>query len=98
MPMGPAVTVLVTGLMVFGFAFAVNSSLHSYLIVAFAGSKKAAEDIGFYYAANAAGRLVGTFLSGLLYQFGGIEACLIGSALFLLITTIGVARLPAPQE
>ena len=72
-----------TGLLVFGFAFAVNSSLHSYLILAYAGSKKAAEDVGFYYAANAAGRFMGTLLSGLLYQFGGIHACLIGSALML---------------
>jgi predicted MFS family arabinose efflux permease len=75
--------VVVTGLAVFGLAFAVNSSLHSYLILAYAGSKKAAEDVGFYYAANAAGRLIGTLLSGLLYQFGGLTACLAGSALML---------------
>ena len=58
--------VLIAGLLVFGVFFAVNSSLHSFLIVAYAGNKKAAEDIGFYYAANAAGRLAGTFLSGFL--------------------------------
>ena len=52
---------------VFGFAFAVISSLHSYLILAYAGSKKAAEDVGFYYAANAAGRLIGIVMSGLLH-------------------------------
>lgn len=77
--------VLVAGLSIFGFAFAVNSSLHSYLILAYAGSEKAAEDVGFYYAANAAGRFIGTLLSGLLYQVGGIYACLGGSALMLAI-------------
>src|SRR3954468_1260498 len=57
---------VVTGLGIFGFAFAVISSLHSYLILAYAGSKKAAEDVGFYYAANAGGRLFGIVLSGVL--------------------------------
>jgi predicted MFS family arabinose efflux permease len=75
--------VVVLGLVLFGLAFAVNSSLHSYLILAYAGSKKAAEDVGFYYAANAAGRLIGTLLSGLLYQVGGLTACLAGSAAML---------------
>ena len=88
------VPVLIIGLLVFGVFFAVNSSLHSFLIVAYAGSKKAAEDIGFYYAANAAGRLAGTFLSGFLYHRGGLLACLAGSALFLVITALIVARLP----
>ena len=88
------VSVLITGLLVFGVFFAVNSSLHSFLIVAYAGSKKAAEDIGFYYAANAAGRLVGTFLSGFLYYQGGLLACLAGSTLFLVITALMVTRLP----
>ncbi|MFN8772637.1 MAG: organoarsenical effux MFS transporter ArsJ, partial [bacterium] len=63
--------VVVAGLGVFGFAFAVNSSIHSYLVLAYAGSEKAAEDVGFYYAANALGRFGGTLLSGLLYQWGG---------------------------
>ena len=75
--------VVVAGLAVFGFAFAVNSSVHSYLILAYAGSEKAAEDVGFYYAANAAGRFAGTLLSGVLYQWGGLGACLAGSALML---------------
>ena len=88
------VPILITGLLVFGVFFAVNSSLHSFLIVAYAGSKKAAEDIGFYYAANAAGRLVGTFLSGFLYYQGGLLACLAGSILFLVITALMVTRLP----
>ncbi len=63
--------ILVTGLALFGAAFAINSSVHSYLILAYAGSEKAAEDVGFYYAANAAGRFGGTLLSGLLYQWAG---------------------------
>ena len=76
---------LVVGLALFGLPFAVNSSLHSYLILAYAGSEKAAEDVGFYYAANAAGRLLGILLSGALYQVGGMTACLFGSAVMLLV-------------
>ena len=82
-PSIPLDTAVVIGLGVFGFAFAVVSSLHSYLILAYAGSAKAAEDVGFYYAANAAGRLMGILLSGALMQWGGIAACLSGSALML---------------
>lgn len=85
---------LVLGLLAFGFAFAVNSSVHSYLILAYAGSEKAAEDVGFYYAANAAGRFMGTLLSGLLYQQGGIEACLIGSAAMLSVSFLVTLALP----
>jgi len=81
-PLRPDI-ILVAGLAVFGAAFAVNSSVHSYLILAYAGSEKAAEDVGFYYAANAAGRFAGTLLSGLLYQWAGLTACLAGSALML---------------
>jgi hypothetical protein len=75
--------VLVAGLALFGLPFAVNSSLHSYLILAYAGSEKAAEDVGFYYAANATGRLLGIILSGVLYQSGGMTGCLVGSAAML---------------
>ena len=75
--------VVVAGLGLFGVAFAVNSSVHSYLILAYAGSEKAAEDVGFYYAANALGRFFGTLMSGLLYQWGGLTASLVGSALML---------------
>lgn len=88
------------GLCIFGIAFAVNSSLHSYLVLAYAGSEKAAEDVGFYYAANALGRFGGTLLSGLLYGWGGISACLIGSALMLaacsLVTLVLPSRALAP--
>ncbi|MBX9909096.1 MAG: organoarsenical effux MFS transporter ArsJ [Beijerinckiaceae bacterium] len=88
--------VLVAGLSLFGFAFAVNSSLHSYLILAFAGSEKSAEDVGFYYAANALGRFGGTLLSGLLYQWGGLQACLVGSGLMLAACFIATLALPGP--
>lgn len=86
--------VVVAGLGVFGVAFAVNSSVHSYLILAYAGSEKAAEDVGFYYAANAAGRFMGTLLSGLLYQWGGLLYALIGSAVMLIICWLVTLALP----
>ncbi len=86
--------ILVAGLCLFGVIFAVNSSVHSYLILAYAGSEKAAEDVGFYYAANAAGRFAGTLLSGLLYQWGGIGACLIGSGVMLATCWLATQALP----
>ena len=85
---------VVGGLGVFGFAFAVNSSIHSYLILAYAGSEKAAEDVGFYYAANAAGRFFGTLMSGLLYQWGGLLYALAGSAMMLTICWAVTLALP----
>ena len=90
--------ILVTGLAIFGAAFAVNSSVHSYLILAYAGSEKAAEDVGFYYAANAAGRFTGTLLSGLLYQWGGLTACLAGSSLMLAACFGTTLLLPVKRE
>ncbi len=90
--------VLAVGLSIFGLPFAVSSSLHSYLILAYAGSKKAAEDVGFYYAANAAGRLAGILLSGVLYQAGGMEACLLGSAAMLLACWAIAFFLPRAAE
>lgn len=89
--------VVVGGLCLFGFAFAVNSSVHSYLILAYAGSEKAAEDVGFYYAANALGRFVGTLLSGLLYQWGGLLYALIGSAIMLGLCWLTTLALPTTQ-
>ncbi|MCB1945711.1 MAG: organoarsenical effux MFS transporter ArsJ [Thauera sp.] len=86
--------VVVGGLGLFGFAFAVNSSVHSYLVLAYAGSEKAAEDVGFYYAANALGRFIGTLLSGLLYQWGGLLYALIGSAVMLLVCWLATLALP----
>jgi MFS family permease len=79
----PLEWIVVAGLGLFGIAFAINSSVHSYLILAYAGSEKAAEDVGFYYAANALGRFFGTLLSGLLYQSGGLAWSLAGSAVML---------------
>ena len=86
--------VLAAGLCLFGLAFAVMSSLHSYLVLAYAGSEKAAEDVGFYYAANAAGRLGGIVLSGALMQAGGIVACLWGSAAMLALCWALTLALP----
>jgi hypothetical protein len=93
-PLSPALLVVV-GLGVFGFVFAVISSLHSYLILAYAGTKKAAEDVGFYYAANAGGRLFGILMSGLLTQYGGLPACLWGSAAMLALCLALTVMLPA---
>ena len=90
--------VLVLGLCLFGLAFAVNSSLHSYLILAYAGSENAAEDVGFYYAANAVGRFTGTLLSGLLYQAAGLTACLIGSGIMLALCWFVTLALPDQRE
>ncbi|MDT7837020.1 organoarsenical effux MFS transporter ArsJ [Aquabacterium sp. OR-4] len=90
--------VVVAGLGLFGFVFAVNSSVHSYLVLAYAGSEKAAEDVGFYYAANALGRFFGTLLSGLLYQWGGLLYALMGSALMLLGCWVITLGLPLQRQ
>jgi predicted MFS family arabinose efflux permease len=87
---------VVGGLITFGVVFAVNSSLHSFLILAYSRSEdEVAMDVGFYYSANAAGRLVGTLLSGVLYLWSGLEGALWGSAAFLAITFLLTLRLPA---
>ncbi len=85
---------IVIGLYIFGAIFALNSSVHSFLILDYADGDKAAINVGYYYMANAAGRLIGTLLSGLLYQYGGLEACLIGSVSFLLVTMLISMGLP----
>ena len=85
---------IVGGLIVFGIAFAMNSSLHSYLVLAFSDDDSVALDVGFYYSANAAGRFVGTLLSGLLYLWGDFAAALWGSTLFVVITWLCAQRLP----
>ena len=87
--------VLVLGLSVFGFVFAVNSSLHSYLILALAKTDQVALDVGFYYMANAAGRLLGTLLSGWVFLQFGFVACLLLSSLLVLCAayvTYGMGR------
>ena len=86
-------TVLVVGLLIFGAVFAINSSVHSYLIVAWARQDGVSLDVGFYYMANAAGRLVATILSGLIYQQWGLPACLFGSAVFVLCSALLARKL-----
>ena len=86
---------VVGGLTLFGIAFAVNSSVHSYLILAFTDSDKVALNVGFYYMANAGGRLVGSLLSGLSYQFWGLTGCLLTASAFIVIAglfTISLSR------
>ncbi|MDH1552834.1 organoarsenical effux MFS transporter ArsJ, partial [Stutzerimonas stutzeri] len=77
--------VLIGGLMLFGVLFAVNSSLHSYLIVSYAKEDGVSLDVGFYYMSNALGRLVGTLLSGWVFQVYGLQACLWVSSLFVVL-------------
>ena len=85
--------ILVAGLLVFGFVFAVNSSVHSYLILAFTTGERVTMDVGFYYMSNAAGRLIGTLLSGLSYQLGGLPLCLLTAALMAAASTLAANRL-----
>ncbi|MDP1519980.1 organoarsenical effux MFS transporter ArsJ [Porticoccus litoralis] len=87
-------TVLVAGLMLFGMLFAINSSLHSYLIVSYAREDGVSLDVGFYYMANAMGRLLGTVLSGWLFQVSGLAACLWVSTLLIAAAAIISLRLP----
>ena len=94
----PTQGVLIIGLMLFGFVFALNSAVHSYLILALSSHDKVALNVGFYYMANAAGRLTGTLLSGWAYQVGGLEACLWWSSAFLLITALLSLKLPGPPQ
>src|SRR5690606_26247263 len=90
---------VVGGLIAFGVVFAVNSSLHSYLILAYSlDDDDVAMDVGFYYSANAAGRLVGTLLSGALYVWAGLEGALWGSAAFLAVTWWLTLRLPPVHD
>ncbi len=88
-------TALVGGLIVFGVVFALNSAVHSYLILAYADGDKVAMNVGFYYMANACGRLAGTLLSGLLYQWKGLEACLWASVAFVLAAGLLSLMLPS---
>ncbi|KRS13860.1 MFS transporter permease [Roseovarius atlanticus] len=84
---------LVAGLLVFGGVFAVNSSLHSYLILAFTRAERVTMDVGFYYMANAGGRLAGTVLSGLTYQLGGLPLMLGTATLMVACAALASARL-----
>lgn len=87
-------TSIVIGLFIFGAVFAINSSLHSYLIISYAGNDGVSLDVGFYYMANAMGRLIGTVLSGWVYQQYGLEACLWVSSLFVGIACLLSLKLP----
>jgi predicted MFS family arabinose efflux permease len=87
---------IVGGLIPFGVAFAMNSAVHSYLILAYADNDKVAMNVGFYYMANACGRLAGTVLSGVIYQWQGLTACLWASAGFVLAA--GLLSLLLPSE
>lgn len=93
MGVNPALS-LIMGLLLYGAIFAVNSSVHSYLIVAYANKDEVSTDVGFYYMANAAGRLAGTLLSGFIYQQFGLISCLIGSSLMVVMSAIVAAKLP----
>ncbi len=86
--------VIIAGLLLFGAVFAINSSLHSYLIVSYAKGDGVSLDVGFYYMANAMGRLIGTVLSGWVFQLWGLAACLWVSFGFLLLTTLISLGLP----
>lgn len=84
---------LIGGLLLFGFVFAVNSSVHSYLILAFGSAERITRDVGFYYMANAAGRLIGTLLSGVSYQLGGLPLCLATAGVMALASWLAARRL-----
>ena len=88
--------VIVVGLILYGAVFALNSAVHSFLILHYAEGAKVAMNVGFYYMANACGRLAGTVLSGALYQWQGLDACLWASAGLLLAT--GTISLLLPRE
>jgi predicted MFS family arabinose efflux permease len=85
---------VVLGLFLFGALFALNSALHSYLILRFTTAERVTLDVGFYYMANAAGRLIGTVLSGVSYQLGGLTLCLFVAAFMLAISALVARRLP----
>ncbi|MEQ1839891.1 MAG: organoarsenical effux MFS transporter ArsJ [Verrucomicrobiales bacterium] len=88
---------VVGGLALFGLVFAVNSAVHSYLVLAFTDVDKVALNVGFYYMANACGRLVGTLLSGIIYLSGGISGCLWTSAAFVALAVLLILPLPRQE-
>ncbi|VAW58129.1 MFS-type efflux pump ArsJ specific for 1-arseno-3-phosphoglycerate [hydrothermal vent metagenome] len=90
--------ILLGGLIIFAVVFAINSAVHSYLIVAWSGHEKVAMNVGFYYMANAGGRLTGTVLSGWIYQTQGLEGCLWWSSLFVLAAALLSVALPSKKR
>ena len=95
-PTHPGV-VIVVGLAVFAAVFAMNSSIHSYMVLAYADAESVSLNVGFYYMANAAGRLLGTLLSGAVFMVGGLQACLWCSALLVGLSWLSSLRLPVPR-
>ncbi|RTZ71242.1 MAG: MFS transporter [Gammaproteobacteria bacterium] len=93
----PAQWVVIVGLVLFGVVFAINSAVHSYLILAYSSHERVAMNVGFYYMANAGGRLTGTVLSGWAYQLWGLEGCLWWSAVFVLMAALLSLFLPQPS-
>jgi predicted MFS family arabinose efflux permease len=91
----PGMTVVV-GLAAFGVVFAMNSSIHSYMILAYTEAEDVSLNVGFYYMANAAGRLLGTVLSGALFLAGGLQACLWSSAALVAAAWLVSTKLPTP--
>ncbi|OOV36419.1 organoarsenical effux MFS transporter ArsJ [Candidatus Synechococcus spongiarum] len=96
-------TAVILGLTVFGLVFAMNSSIHSYMVLAYTEAEDVSLNVGFYYMANAGGRLLGTVLSGLVFQLagggaGGMAACLWGSALLVALSCGASLRLPRPRH
>ena len=90
----PVSIAVVGGLLVFGAVFAINSAVHSYLIVHYAEADGVSLDVGFYYMANALGRLLGTLLSGTVYQFAGFEACIATTLALVVAASLISRRLP----
>jgi predicted MFS family arabinose efflux permease len=90
----PAATML-GGLVLFGVVFALNSSVHSYLVLAYSEADRVSLSVGFYYMANACGRLLGTLLSGVLYQVAGVSASLWGAVVLAAAAGVGAMFLPA---
>jgi predicted MFS family arabinose efflux permease len=84
--------------MLYGALFAINSSLHSYLIISYADEDSVSLDVGFYYMANAMGRLIGTLLSGWLFQSYGLAACIWASTGFVVLATVLSLGLPKHSQ
>ena len=98
-----ASAVVVAGLILFALLFALNSAVHSFLIVDYASRDAVSLDVGFYYMANAMGRLLGTLLSGVLFAsmgqgVAGLTACLVASALMLTATAMISSQLPSSLQ
>ena len=89
---------IIIGLVIFGIIFAVNSSIHSYLILAYSDEDNVVMDVGFYYSSNAAGRFIGTLLSGIFYVWGGLTLALWGSTIFVIVTWLASFALPEHKK